>query len=238
MLTILSLNLWGYKDWPKRERNIVQLLKTVSADVVALQEVQLDDEITKKSQSSILASSCGYKYELFVPACTKKGSGTSSRKVAHGLALLSKHEITTHSVHKLKKHIESHEQHVILIARLKVANNELDVCNVHFHNTDETSFLHLQETIEHLNDENIHPVMLGDFNIYKLADYKQLMPSYSLSTEFADYSSFVKDDGTLDYIAIPSDKFKFQSLHTSNSYISDHKAVWTDLELLDEDSND
>lgn len=238
MLTVLTLNLWGYKDWSHRKSNVVELLKTVDADIVALQEVQQDGYISENPQSSILASLCGYKYTLFQPACSKQGNAINNTHILHGLALLSKHKIITHSVHMLNKHNALHEQCIILTAKLRVADSNIDICNVHFHNTDKTSLLHLKETMRYIHDKNINPIIFGDFNNYNLNKFKHLMPGYVLSSDFVDYSSFIKDNGILDYIAIPDNCFKFLSVHTSIKYVSDHKALWSDLKIDDRTSDD
>lgn len=76
------------------------------------------------------------------------------------------------------------------------------------------------------------PIILGDFNNFKLADHKNsVLKGYSLSIDLEDYVSMPKDNGTLHYIVAPSDKYSLKGVICSDKYVSDHRALFANIRL-------
>jgi endonuclease/exonuclease/phosphatase family metal-dependent hydrolase len=227
MLKLMTLNVWGYYDWQKRQKNIASLLSKNKPDIVALQEVQFDSSMANQPQSELI--SAGYAYTVYFPLCVKKGVTDSSTEVMHGLALLSKYPILRTSSHILKQHIADHDAAGLLFADVQVGGQTVSICNVHFDNTDTTSLLHLKEALKLCHAKSISPILLGDFNIYNLPKYQELINGYSVNLDHTPYISFPREKETLDYIVIPNDTYSFESVNCSDEYVSDHNAVWVSL---------
>jgi endonuclease/exonuclease/phosphatase family metal-dependent hydrolase len=80
--------------------------------------------------------------------------------------------------------------------------------------------------------------MVGDFNLFKMAEYEDIFKGYILSYNFKNYQSFkesyedgkmIKKDGTLDYTLIPNN-YQFKSLEVLEEYLSDHNALYVEIE--------
>lgn len=237
MIKLLTLNLWGYNDWNSRLKNITHFINQTDADVVALQEVQQDSSFSKIPQSESLAKQSKYKYGVFVPTCKKPSLSKRGVFADHGLAILSKFEIKNVHLLLLEKQIPEHEQCGALYVQIKFGIHEVAICNVHFHNTDTTSILHLKEVQNYFDQRQLKPIIIGDFNIYNLNKYRNLLLNYDLSTDYVDYTSFIKDGGTLDYVTVPSEEYSISGVGTSKSYVSDHKAVWARLSIKTRDND-
>ncbi len=233
MITVLTLNLWGYTDWENRLNNITDFISRIDADVVALQEVQKDESFSGKSQSEVIAECSDYKFHVYASISKKPSLSKNGEFIDHGMAFLSKFELRNFHTQLLNRQQPEHEQCAALHTEIRVAGRNISFCNVHFHNTDTTSLLHLSETVQFCRKQKIMPIILGDFNNYELSRHKNLLTGYKLSTEYKKYASFIKDGGTLDYIAAPANQFIINTVGTSKSYLSDHKAVWAKLQPQD-----
>jgi endonuclease/exonuclease/phosphatase family metal-dependent hydrolase len=91
-LSIASYNIWGVRrSWDLRRERIVQVLRSHPADVLALQEVQIDrsNEGGGRTQAAILTGSLGYTHVYYARAhkAAKEEGGEE------GLAVLSRFPI-------------------------------------------------------------------------------------------------------------------------------------------------
>jgi endonuclease/exonuclease/phosphatase family metal-dependent hydrolase len=97
---------------------------------------------------------------------------------------------------------------------------------VHFGNSDVSADAHLNELMDLCENRKIQPVLLGDFNHFHLASYKQnRLKNYALTTDIIQYESMPKDKGTLDYIAVPSEEYMMRDVQCPNEYVSDHRPL-------------
>ena len=55
-ITLLTLNLAGYKDWTERQVAIVTALNQANADIVLLQEVRYNPSISPLNQAEFINS--------------------------------------------------------------------------------------------------------------------------------------------------------------------------------------
>jgi len=77
------------------------------------------------------------------------------------------------------------------------------------------------------------PIIVGDFNIYKLAEYKKksrLLQTYQLSSEVMEYTSYPDDKDTLDYVAVNTSKYAIAGVMCHDTYVSDHRALSVDIQ--------
>ncbi len=236
MLRLMTLNLWGYEQWDNRKDAVLSLINRQSPDVIALQEVQLDMKKSPVSQASFLAEKELYPYTIYVPSFRTERhprQRSLSGGYSHGLALLSKHPIVSSESHLLSQGADFDEPCSVLFTSIKVDGENVDLCNVHFGNTDQESSKHLEELAEICTTKDSQPIILGDFNIFELGKHvdNELLQGYSLSSDELSYISIPKNNGTLDYIIIPQ-RYSFSSVTCPEDAVSDHRAVCADVEVI------
>lgn len=236
MLKAMTLNLWCYFDWDNRKENIVSLIRKESPDFIAFQEVQTNHAFSPFPQTDYLAEQTGYKYTVFAPMYKRDGqvdtSGNMTQETSYGLGLVSKHPIISVESYFLRKHPDYDEETSVLFCKLDVDNAAIDACIVHFGNSDLFSELHLNELMDVCKERNIKPIILGDFNNFDLGAYKQqCLAGYSISTDIEQYESMPKNNGTLDYIVVPSSDFEITQVECPDVYVSDHRAVVANIKM-------
>lgn len=57
-------------------------------------------------------------------------------RVSHGLVVLSKYPIISIESYLLKQHPDHDEPYSVLFAQIQVGDKTVDICNVHFGNSD------------------------------------------------------------------------------------------------------
>lgn len=231
MLKIMSLNLWRYYDWDVRKDYITSLIQEQAPDFIALQEVLTNHAFSDFPQSDFIADACGYPFWAFGPTLLRMNSrdkeGNRNQQASEGQACISKYPILATESYFLRQHPGYAEDVSVQFCSLDVNGETVELCNVHFANND-VAYKQLDELLELIEMRGTTPIILGDFNIYKLAEYKatnQLLKSYRISSEVADYVSFPRDGESLDYIAVPNSKYVVQDVVCPDTYVSDHKAL-------------
>ena len=233
----MTLNIWRYYDWNSREGNIVNTINDLAPDCIGLQEVQTNHAFSPWPQSSAIADSCGFKYRIFAPAYKKEGQidkdGGSTQDASYGLAFMSKYPIISSESYFLRQHPDYDEPCSVLFVRIDIDGREVDICNVHFGNSDLFSDLHLNELMNLCEERNLKPIIIGDFNNFDLASYKATrLRDYMLSSDVTTYESMPKNKGTLDYIIVPSKDYRITSITCPQEYLSDHRAVFAKIERI------
>lgn len=236
MLKLMTLNLWGYHDWGNRKDNILSLVSEQNPDCIALQEVQTNLAFSEYPQSDFIAEHCNYKYKLFAPTYPRNNqidqSGNRTQRTSYGLAFLSKYPIISAETYFLKLYPDHDEECSVLFCKVDANGAQVDICNVHFANSDKHSDLHLNELMDLCEKRKLQPILLGDFNNFDLGTYKSTrLKDYTLSTDVANYISMLKDNGTLDYIAVPSSQYTLKDVTCPDEYVSDHRALIATVDL-------
>ncbi len=232
-IKIVTINLWRYYDWSIRRPNILDFIEKNDPDIIALQEVQLNNSFSKSSQAEDLAKMAGYKYYFFSPTMKKTKQigldGELNQNASHGLAIISKYPITLCESYLLNQHQQDKEPRTVLFATININNTNIDICNVHFANRSIYSDLHIKELMDKIKSKINMPIILGDFNIYDLSPYKlSILTDYKSSHDFTNYISYPKDNGSLDYILLP-DKFNFINVTCPDIYLSDHRPIIAEI---------
>lgn len=231
MLRALTLNLRSYFDWDNRKDTIISLINKLGPDFVAFQEAQTNRSFSYFPQTEPIADSCSYKYRVFAPTYQRSNQvdkdGGMTQETSYGLALLSKHPIISSETYFLSQHPDHDEACSVLFCKIEVDGKIVDICNVHFGNSDLFADLHIKELMDLCKKRNIKPIIVGDFNIFKLSAYKQsLLKGYVLSSDTAKYKSMPKSSGTLDYIVVPSSDYTIDNVVCPKEYVSDHRCLF------------
>ena len=231
MFKTMTLNLFRYHDWDKRKNNIVTLVTDREPDIVMMQEVLTNQAFSDRPQSDFVANECDYKYRAFAPTLIRMNSrdkdGNRNQQASEGQACISKHPIVSTENYFLKQYPDYPEDISVQFCSIEVSDELLELCNVHFANN-HIAYKQLDELLELIDKRQITPIILGDFNIYKLAAYKEKsrhLKSYQISSEVTKYISYEADDESLDYIAVPESKYEIEDVTCPELYVSDHKAV-------------
>lgn len=235
MLKIMTLNLWRYYEWGERKNNITSLIENEKPDIIALQEVQTNLSFSSMPQSDYLADEINYKYRVFSPTSEKVNQinkvGNMESRASHGLAIISTYPIISSESYFLKRQSTDKETRSVLFCKIETNQGVVDVCNVHFSNNDKFADFQLKELIDLCKEKDLKPVILGDFNLFSLDQYKNnYLMGYTVSTDIEKYMSYPKDNGTLDYIISPN-AYMIKKIFCSNSYVSDHRAVLAKIDL-------
>ncbi len=230
----MTLNLWCYFDWENRKDTIVSVVKNLNPDVVAFQEAQTNHSFSPLPQSDFVAEACSFKYRVFAPTYKRDGQidkeGGMTQETSFGLALISKYPVIASETYFLRQHPDHDEACSVLFVKLDINGEEVDVCNVHFGNSDLFSDLHMNELMDICEERGIHPIILGDFNHFNLSIYKEnRLKDYTITTDVAEYESMPKNNGTLDYIVAPKEQYSIDSVTCPIEYVSDHRAVFASL---------
>jgi len=231
MLKIITINLWRYYEWDKRIDAIITLINQEKPDCIAFQEVLTNHAFSDFPATDLIADRCGYKYRVFAPTLarhkTRDRDGNHTQPASEGQAFLSKYPIVTSESYYLTCHPEYPEEKAVLFCTVEVDNIYIETCNVHFANS-EVAYTQLDQLLELVKKRRAEPIILGDFNIYKLTERKEkssLLNNYTLSSELADYVSYPEDKDSLDYIIVPKSKFKLNDVKCPDTFVSDHRAL-------------
>jgi len=231
MLKVMTLNLWRYYEWDSRVDAIVALIDEEAPDIIAFQEVLTNHAFSDYPATDFIADKCGYKYRVFSPTLARTDSkdrqGNRTQNASEGQAFISKFPIVSSESYFLRQYPEYLEDKAVLFCTVDADDGRVELCNVHFANSD-VAYAHLDQLLELIRIRQTQPIILGDFNIYKLADRKetsQLLRKYTLSSEVTEYISFPEDNDSLDYIAVPSAKYQLSDVQCPAVYVSDHRPV-------------
>ncbi|MET0656365.1 MAG: endonuclease/exonuclease/phosphatase family protein [Pseudoxanthomonas sp.] len=157
-LKIVTLNLYHDKDdWPKRRPQIVEKLKELRPDVIALQEVLQHQTLTNQAQW--LADQLGYQWHFV----SIDPAGSARR---YGNALLTRHPILKRD-HALLEPLDDSRTAGLL--RIDLGGRPVNVYVTHLHWTDGGGAIRSRQIAELMRfidktAENVPSVVAGDFN--------------------------------------------------------------------------
>lgn len=238
-LKILSWNIWcgTYLD------EVIKFLKTVDADIIALQEVTED---TRGNISELIAKELGYKYVYTIDADMpyKYLPGYKSddeRTIKMGNAILSKYEIISSKEHQLVEN----QKRTTIEANIKIGDIIINVFSIHLRHTHQK-----QLDLQDLQADNLlmllpfkNTIVMGDFNslpessvIKKINESLQNTeiefntPTWSVYREGCAECLIDKVIYKLDYIFTSKD-IKSNSFKVYDSRGSDHLPISVIIEI-------
>lgn len=228
-LTILTLNLAGYKDWAVRQPKVIKALNQANADIVLLQEVRYDPSISPLTQANYINSLLDTPYAHSVSDVSRFYAPSVGEPYREGLAVLSKLPLYSPETLALAKAPDDKHARIIQNVDVDINGMTLGLTNVHFSNN-QYSASQLEETLNILSNRNRATIIAGDFNIFDISAQRAgFDDKYSVSTDTTLYISFPTENATLDYILLPK-AFHFVSIKTLES-ISDHNGVLAAVEI-------
>jgi len=212
-LKIISLNIWRYYgNWSARKKLIVEYLQREKPDIVCLQESYDDIRQNKAGEHQTLQLHALLKSEFPFFAHDVIDRRESERGVPltvpvfEGLGVLSKYKIANSRAVQLPRN--EGDKHTLGYQRVECTiapKKKMLLYNVHFINSDEGAVKHLTLALEHAKAEPEKPLLIGDFNMRRIADLAVLTPAgYRHSFEVSRYLSLPGKRETLDYAAVPS----------------------------------
>jgi len=159
-------------------------------------------------------------------------NGNHTQLASEGQAFISKFPIISSENYFLTYHPEYPEEKAVLFCTIDVNSIYVEVCNVHFANN-KVAYAQLDQLLKLVKKRRAEPIILGDFNIYKLTEHKEkssLLNDYILSSELTEYVSYPEDKDSLDYIIVPKSKFKLNDVKCLDAYVSDHRALMASID--------
>jgi len=238
-LKILSWNIWcgTYLD------EVIEFLRTVDADIIALQEVAED---SRGNISEIIAKELEYKYvyttDIDMPLkYLPNYKEDDERIIKMGNAVLSKYEIVDSKEHQLILN----KARTVIEANIKIEDKILNVFSIHLRHTHQKQLdfqdLQAENLLKLLSKENT--VVMGDFNslpessvIKKFNESLQNTeigsntPTWSVYKEGCTECLIDKIIHKLDYIFITKDLIT-SSFEVYESKASDHLPVSVIVEI-------
>lgn len=157
-LKVVTLNLYHDKDdWPKRRVQIVEELKRLRPDAIALQEVLQDEGLTNQAQW--LAAQLGYRWHF----ASTDPAGQPRR---YGNALLTRHPVLKRG-QKLLEPLDDNRTAAFL--RIDLDGRPLNLYATHLHWTDQGGAIRARQIADLMQyiaatSEDIPSLVAGDFN--------------------------------------------------------------------------
>lgn len=214
------------------------------ADIIFLQEIE-HYESEKVSRAERLAGVLGLKY-AYVPACEIKAKGT------HGLAILSKHDLTNIEALALPAYtFFSHsEPRIAMTAIADVRGNRVKLANVHLDTRINSAqrIAQMKILVDDLKKDYTQKIIMGgDFNTVPFYFYKSLPFFYHnqkryLHQYFAQEGFLCHCENVGYTLKRGFVRFELDDIYTRNVQmmrcgversvmVSDHKPVWLDVDL-------
>ncbi len=168
---VLTWNIWWrFGPWQLRQPAIAATLKTIDADIIALQEVWSDETSNLAAE---LAAELGY-HHAFAPAMEMKGLG-------FGNAVLSRWPIEGWETASLYGEKETGEGRMALYANVSGPRGPLPVFNTHLNWRFEHSHVRqlqvadLARFVNRMRPWTFPPVLCGDFNAEPEAEEMRML---------------------------------------------------------------
>jgi beta-glucosidase len=157
-LTVVTLNLYHDKEeWPKRRVQIVEELKRLRPDAIALQEVLQHEGLT--NQAEWLATQLGYRWHFV-------SIDPPDRARRYGNAILTRHPILKRGQKPLQPLDDSR---TAAFLRIDAGGRWVNVYATHLHWTDQGGAIRAQQIPDLMQfiaatSENVPSLVAGDFN--------------------------------------------------------------------------
>ena len=223
-MKLTTLNLQGFSDWQQREPKIISYLQHEKPDIIFFQEVVYIPEISAYTQIHPINASLNYLFEHH--SITRRQIGLEYPVYREGLSVVSKTPIVKTDAIILKRASGDEHERIIQFIDLFIDDHVVKFVHVHFSITDITDYATAQflETLDILHTRGEQRIIIGDFNLSNLDASRHAWDENYISSESVPYVSYPSETKRIDYVLIPKN-YIFESIHTSNEAISDHRAL-------------
>lgn len=158
-LRLATFNIWHNQgDWAARQPLLIEALRAVDADVIALQEVLEDANLGLPNQARTLAEALG-GYEMQFVSTDAEGAPRR-----YGNAILSRLPVLAHDSKKLEP---LDDYRTALRLRVDVGGRTVDVVNTHLAWQDDAQAVRARQIgdlLGWLPNDGTPLVVMGDFN--------------------------------------------------------------------------
>jgi endonuclease/exonuclease/phosphatase family metal-dependent hydrolase len=227
-MKITSLNLQGYMGWKSREAAILRYLTKQDSDLIVFQEVVYLPEISPISQVETLNQTLNYPYGH--QSITRSQMSPLKTIYREGLAVLSRLPVLNTEALILRQDPADHLQRIIQLVDIQVAGVVVKLANIHFSFPEKLGVAHLEETLSILESRGEERVIIGDFNIPDLEQYRQIWEGKYRASAMTSYISHPSDHTRIDYALIPESD-QFDQIKVSPNGLSDHRALTISIEV-------
>jgi len=215
------------------------------SDIIFLQEIE-SHQAEKICRAESIANHLGYNYVYAEARQIKKGN-------THGLAILSRFELTNHMTIKLPRYriMGRIQQRIAQVADIKIGKKTITLCNIHLDTRlgPVNRLLQLDFALENLKFRSLSWVILGgDFNTIPWLYLKRPWTLFSslqfenihrhlLERDFVEYGSYKGHSFKRGLLKMRLDHIYTRGLKITDSgiaqevVISDHKPIWAEVEI-------
>lgn len=162
-LKVATFNIWhDLGDWPLRRPLVIETLRALDADVIALQEVLEDADKGLPNQAETIAQALGGPGGAYQVAFVSTDPQGARRR--YGNALLSRRPILWTDTVFLEP---SEDSRTAIRARIDLGDATAEVVNTHFHHTAEGAPIRARQAahlIDWMGRATSPRIVMGDFN--------------------------------------------------------------------------
>lgn len=238
-LRLATFNIWhNQKNWSARQPLLIEALRAVDADVIALQEVLEDTARNLPNQADTIARALGDYSVQFV---STDPVGASRR---YGNAIITRLPVIAEAFRTLEP---SDDYRTALRVRVQTYGGPLDVVVTHLawqKNADAVRARQVADLLSWLPTEEVPAILMGDFNA-PLSDpslaalamrFQTALPQNSVPTTLNPAEGH--DNRVIDHIIFERTRLKANSarlignLPENGVYPSDHFGLAAQIEFL------
>lgn len=229
-LKFTSLNLQGFESWDQRSPEILDYLTKTDPDAILFQEAVFLPDVSPHNQAQLLNQTLHYPYQLSTISRLQPSSNYASYR--EGLAVLSKHPITSSDTIILKKEEGDEHNRILQMTDIMVGATVVRLANIHFSITDNFDYAtpHLKETLAILKARHEKRILLGDFNLTHLEDSAPLWENDYVSSADTPYITYPSKHKRTDYALVPKE-LGLRGIYVSGDGLSDHRALTIEVDI-------
>ncbi|MFN4296273.1 MAG: endonuclease/exonuclease/phosphatase family protein [Brevundimonas sp.] len=239
-LTVVTFNIWhDMGDWPARRPLVIEALREMDADVIALQEVLQDTDLPNQAED--IARALGGYSVHFVSV------DPPSQARRYGNAVLTRLPVLETGEHRLRPLKDSR---TLATVRVSVNGRPIQIAATHLHHTPEGGALRasqIDDALAVIGPGQGPVILLGDFNAPAEApEFEEVREIFADALQGADPAAAARStlvtahghrSARIDHIFVQADRFQVLSARlaadqpVAGVWPSDHVAVVARLRL-------
>ena len=202
---------------------VADVLRSLGADVVGMQEVDRNNERSPMDQPALLAAAADYPYYCYTPAIDYKGG-------EYGTLILSRYPVEAFTVTKLSS--GEKEGRAVGHAVIRAGKETVDFFNTHlsFEARELRDVQYAELAAMMASCPNA--VLTGDFNTEDFSEFAPLLGGKKLVNN-AEHRlvTFPKYATAIDNIVLP-ERWRIKTAQTVTEAHSDHFLLWAEAETV------